>query len=64
MDSNQCPKCNSLSIGKGKLSGYATIQPLGKVFSMGSAIIADICTDCGYILEMKVSNPEKFKGTM
>lgn len=64
MQEDPCPKCSSTSIGKGKLSGYASMAPLGKLFSLGSAIIADICTNCGHILSMKVSNPEKFKGTV
>lgn len=57
----QCPICGSMEIGQGKLSGYANIMPVNKIMSTGSQIIADICTDCGYILSMKVKNPEKFK---
>ncbi|EPS48608.1 hypothetical protein CFSAN002369_15865 [Clostridium botulinum CFSAN002369] len=28
---------------------------------LSSKVIADICTKCGYILAMRVKNPEKFK---
>ncbi|MGE4283861.1 MAG: transcription initiation factor TFIIIB [Clostridia bacterium] len=63
MQDKECPKCGCKEIGSGKLSGYASVQPVGKMFSMGSEIIASICTECGYILEMKVLHPEKFKGT-
>lgn len=62
MDENvKCPVCGSTEIGKGKLCGYASMQPVDKFFSMGSEIIAEICTECGHILSLKVQNPEKFK---
>ncbi|MDD2502517.1 MAG: transcription initiation factor TFIIIB [Desulfitobacteriaceae bacterium] len=60
-DNARCPDCGHTEIGKGKLSGYATLTPKGKIFSMGSAIIADVCTNCGYIIKMRVERPEKFK---
>ena len=64
MEQEKCPKCNCDKIGKGKIGGgYASMMPLGKIFSMGSDIIADICTHCGYILGMKVKRPDKFKDT-
>ncbi len=59
--SNKCPKCGCTDIGKGKLSGYAAIIPVGKLFTAGSTIIAEICINCGYIIEMHVENPERFK---
>lgn len=57
----KCPVCGSTAIGKGKLSGYASMQPADKFFSMGSEIIAEICTECGHVISLKVQNPEKFK---
>lgn len=63
MQEKECPKCGCKEMGKGKLSGYAMMSPVGKIFSMGSEIIAEICTECGHILEMKVKHPEKFKDT-
>ena len=59
-DYAKCPECGNTEIGKGKLSGYAVLTPVGKLMSMGSAIIADVCTDCGTIIRMKVEKPEKF----
>ncbi len=59
MEHKKCPKCESENIGKGKFNDYTVIIPLGKFF--GSRIIADICTDCGHVFEMKVTKPEKFK---
>ncbi len=57
---NKCPECGCTNIGKGKLSGYANIMPVGKFLSTGSQIIAYICSNCGLILKFKVTNPEKF----
>ena len=61
MSEIRCPECGNNRIGKGKLSGYATLTPIGKIFTTGSAIIADVCTECGTIIRMKVEKPEKFK---
>lgn len=33
----------------------------GEFFYLGSEVIAEICTNYGHILSMKVKNPEKFK---
>lgn len=61
MNEIRCPNCGNDKIGKGKLSGYATLTPVGKILSMGSAIIADVCTECGTIIRMKVEKPWKFE---
>lgn len=55
-----CPKCNSTELGEGILTGHASLMPKGKIFSMGSSILATVCTKCGHIVEMKVKYPEKF----
>lgn len=60
-DMVKCPVCGSIKIGKGKLSGYATMQPVDKFFSRGSDVIAEICTECGHIISLKVQDPEKFR---
>jgi len=57
----RCPDCGNNKMGQGKISGYATLTPVGKFFSLGSAIIADVCTNCGTIVRMKAEKPEKFK---
>jgi len=59
----QCPKCGSRELGKGKQGGYAAISPVSKV-RFASAVEYLLCTDCGYILESYVKNPERFKGTL
>lgn len=60
----KCPDCGSSEIGKGKLSGYAAIHPVGKVLSMGSTIIVDVCTECGLVIQMKAEKPHRFKNTV
>ncbi|MEN6312709.1 MAG: transcription initiation factor TFIIIB [Clostridiaceae bacterium] len=61
MSEIKCPYCGNNNIGKGKLGGYAALIPVGKYFNTGSAIIADVCTECGTIIRMTVEKPEKFK---
>ncbi|GKV69773.1 hypothetical protein NCCP2716_22710 [Sporosarcina sp. NCCP-2716] len=58
-----CPKCGSQELGRGKQNGYAVMSPVSKV-RFGSAVEYLLCTDCGYIIESYVKNPEKFKGTL
>lgn len=57
-DITKCPSCGSTEIGEGKLSGYAAIQPVGKIMSMGSPILAAVCSNCGLIVQMKVKHPK------
>ncbi|EKN41478.1 hypothetical protein CFSAN001627_13008 [Clostridium botulinum CFSAN001627] len=60
MENNKkCPICGCEEIGEGKLESY--MAPTDGSW-LSSEIIADICTKCGYILAMRVENPEKFKG--
>ena len=55
----ECPECGCKDIKKGKLSGFANIRPVNSNLGIGgSEIIADICSKCGYIISMKVKNPE------
>ena len=59
----ECPKCGGKELGLGKHSGYAVMAPVKKM-SLGSNVEYVICTDCGFIIEGYVKNPEKFKGTL
>ena len=62
MKSNKvCPICGCEEIGKGKQFAQGNMFPINKTFSNGSEVISEICTKCGYILSMSVTNPEKFK---
>jgi len=61
MERNQeCPICGCKEIGEGKQMGQGAMMPIGNIWT-GSAIISDICTECGHILSMRVEKPGKFK---
>ena len=60
-DKNECPICGCSEIGQGKHIAQGKMMPINTVFTSGSVVIADICTNCGHILSMRVENPEKFK---
>jgi transcription elongation factor Elf1 len=56
----RCPRCGSTEIGKGNFAGYASVDPMDK--SLYSSVFnADICTDCGLVIQIEVSNPSKLK---
>lgn len=61
LDNKLCPICGSSEIGQGKQTAQGKMMPVDNALSFGSVVIADICTNCGHILSMKVVNPEKFK---
>jgi predicted nucleic-acid-binding Zn-ribbon protein len=58
---NVCPKCGCKEIGQGKQMGNGGMAPINRILTFGSDIIADICTECGYIIESRVEKPHKFK---
>ena len=57
----ECPECGCKEIGRGRQMAQGSMYPLNKVFASGSQVVSEICTNCGYILSMRVKNPEKFK---
>ena len=59
MDIKECPMCGCKEIGQGTMSPVAQMMPLHGLWS--SDIMADICTNCGYIISMKVKEPKNFK---
>lgn len=61
IENNICPKCGCKEIGQGKQTSQGKMMPIGDLMSFGSNIIADICTECGYIIEMRVEKPHKFR---
>ena len=62
MENNQeCPICGCKEIGQGKQMSQGRMFPLNKIFTTGSEVIAEICTNCGHILSMRVDYPEEFK---
>jgi len=60
-EKKECPICGCIEIGQGKHISQGKLMPLNKVLTSGSEVIAEICTNCGHILSMRVVNPEKFK---
>lgn len=62
MEEKKCPKCGSDKIGQGKQLGQGRMTPIDKLTLLNSSnVIAEICTDCGYIIEMRVEKPDLFK---
>ncbi len=61
VDIDKCPECGWAEIGKGKFYGSAAIIPEEKKISMGSTVFADICTNCGLIIQLQVEKPDIFK---
>ncbi|AYF54312.1 hypothetical protein Z957_06535 [Clostridium sp. K25] len=59
----QCPKCNSKEIKQGILGPNAKLIAMGSILTIGNAsdIIAEVCTNCGHILELKAANPKALK---
>lgn len=56
-----CPQCGCEEIGRGRFAGDVRLFPQNKAFTLGSRVEADVCTDCGYIVSIRVENPERFK---
>lgn len=58
----ECPECGSKEIGEGKFSGYTKLLPVpDKLFTLGSEVVADVCTECGHIFSLRIKDPKKFK---
>lgn len=51
--------CGCKEIGQGTMSPVAQMMPLHGLWS--ADIMADICTNCGYIISMRVKDPKNFK---
>lgn len=60
----ECPKCGGTKIGKGRNSGYGAIYPAEKMrLGTGSNVEYILCTNCGFVIETYVTDPNKFKET-
>ena len=55
------PLCGCEEIGEGCFEGYGGLISSKSVLPIPQSVIASVCTDCGYIIAMRVSQPEKFK---
>ena len=57
MKIEKCPECGGRRFGWGKFSGYAKLS----VSSFASSpVVAQVCSDCGLIVELRVTQPQKF----
>ena len=54
----ECPFCGSHKITTGIQSGYGAIATGG--FGRSTALVHDICTECGAVLLSRVDNVEPF----
>ncbi|MBI6874521.1 transcription initiation factor TFIIIB [Clostridium aciditolerans] len=59
----KCPECSCTEFAQGTFGADSKLFPINIIFKpgKGSEVLAEICTKCGYILNMRVSKPEKFK---
>lgn len=55
----ECPKCGCTTIGRGYRLKNGAMIPYGGMFK-SSAVVYEICTNCGYILAGYVDQPELF----
>lgn len=61
MNIDKCPLCGCDEIGEGSFAGYGGLINPNSVLPITQSVTASICTECGYIIAMKVSKPNKFK---
>ena len=57
--STECPKCGCTEIGRGYHLRNGAMIPYGGVFK-ASAVMYEICTNCGYVIAGYVDQPELF----
>ncbi len=55
----QCKVCGGQTFVKGKLSGYANVAPVNRIFG-NSPLLLTFCKECGEVSSMKVKKPKKF----
>lgn len=60
MEELKCPKCNSSEI-KRAASKTLLLEPMDKMFALGSKLYANVCTECGAVFDFTVDFPEEFK---
>lgn len=63
MEMKKCPACGSFSIGEGVFSGYANLTACkanGKGSMRSSSVRAEVCCECGLIINLYAVKPEKF----
>lgn len=58
-----CTECGCIEIAYGIFAADCKLIPVNIIFKpgRGSEVIAEVCTKCGNILNMRVAKPEKLK---
>jgi len=54
-----CPECRSKEFKMGEFKGYGSLFKKNAIIK-SSEVDANFCVNCGYVLTLKVRNPEKF----
>ncbi|HDR7738254.1 hypothetical protein JDS91_30865 [Bacillus cereus] len=59
----KCPNCGSREIEEDLLNAQECLKLIStnNLFNQFSRVVADICTECGNILSIKVEHPEYFR---
>ncbi|WP_195938119.1 transcription initiation factor TFIIIB [Romboutsia sp. 1001713B170131_170501_G6] len=63
MDLEKCPLCGCSEIGEGSFVGYGGLINSKSLIPKTQEVVASVCTECGYIIAMRVLKPNKFKNS-
>ncbi len=56
----KCPYCGEGEFVEARQEGYASLTPVGKIFTLKQqALYHILCTNCGRVVESYVKNPKK-----
>ena len=55
----KCNSCGGSSFVQA--TDYINLRPLGKRSAFGSEKVYTVCSDCGEVKSIKITNPEKLK---
>lgn len=61
MSLEKCPLCGCEEIGEGYFDGSGGLINITKLFPKVEKVLVNVCTECGYIIAMKVLRPKQFK---
>lgn len=59
MDITKCPLCGCTDIREGELEKYKELITSNIIFPKSVPVIVNLCTECGYILRMRVAELSK-----
>lgn len=61
MDLEKCPLCGCNEIGESSFVDYGGLINSKSLIPKTQEVVASVCTECGYIIAMRVLKPNKFK---